>query len=238
VTSDQNEIARRGDVALTVIYTEIAGTVEVILPISLLGLVPTNTIGYSIRGRVRRLRMTDWKFSPDGTIKTEWIADRQSAFTSQLTALPAVPTTPPPPSIAGPIVSAVLDIPALVDSLDTLHLYAAATGITEGWWGSVHQRRLPWDTDYTTAAQFTRPATIIGSLDDAVTDASEHFTDTTNVVRMTLYQDDELETFTQQQFLSENGAFALSWEDSGRRRWEVCQYRDAVKVGDRRWELA
>lgn len=237
VTSDQDEVARRGDVALTVIYTEIAGTVEVILPISLLPLVPTNVIGYSIRGRVRRLRMTDWKFSPDGTIKTEWIADRQSAFTSQLTALPAVPTTPPPPSIVGATVSTVLDIPALVDGLDTLHLYAAATGQTEGWWGSVHQRRLPWDTDYTTAATFTRPATIIGSLVDLVPDASEHFTDTTNTVRVALYQDDELETFTDQQFLSENGAFALSWLDDGTRRWEVMQYRDAVKVGDRTWEL-
>src|SRR5690606_12696730 len=174
VTSDQNEIARRGDVALTVIYTEIAGTVEVILPISLLPLIPTNTIGYSIRGRVRRLRMTDWKFSPDGTIKTEWIADRQSAYTSQLTALPAVPTTPPPPSIAGPTVSAFLDIPALVDSLDTLHGYAAATGQTEGWGGAVHQRKLPWDTDYTIAAQFTRPATIMGTLEADLPDASEH----------------------------------------------------------------
>lgn len=238
VTSDQDEVARRGDVALTVIYTEIAGTVEVILPISWLALAPTNTIGYSLRERVRRLRMTEWRFSPDGTIKTEWIADRQSAFTSQLTALPAVPTTPPPPSIVGPTVSAVLDIPALADSLDNLHLYAAATGLTEGWWGSVHQRRLPWDSDYTTAATFTRPATIIGVLSDTVADASEHFTDTTNVVRVTFYQDDELETFTQQQFLSENGAFALSWEDSGTRRWEVMQYRDAVRVGDRAWEMS
>lgn len=237
VTSDQDEVARRGDVALTVIYTEIAGTVEVILPISWLALAPTNTIGYSLRARVRRLRMTDWRFSPDGTIKTEWIADRQSAFTSQLTALPAVPTTPPPPSIVGATVSAVLDIPALVDGLDTLHLYAAATGQTEGWWGSVHQRRLPWDTDYTTAATFTRPATIIGQLEAAITDASEHFTDTTNVVSVSLYQDDELQTFTQQQFLSENGAFALSWMDGAVRRWEIMQYRDAVKAGDQTWEL-
>src|SRR5690606_23632943 len=129
------------------------------------------------------------------------------------------------------------DIPALADSLDSLHLYAAATGLTEGWWGSIHQRKLPWDTDYTTAATFTRPATIMGALTDTVTDASEHFTDTTNVIRVTMYQDDDLETFTQQQFLAENGAFALSWDDSGTRRWEVCQYRDAVKVGDRDWEL-
>src|SRR5690606_7632664 len=237
VYSDVDEITRRADIMLTVVYTEIAGTYDVILPISCLGLAPTDCIGFSIRGRTRRLRMTDWRFSPDGTIRTKWMSDRQSAYTSNVTGLPVVPSSPPPPSIVGPTVSAVLDIPALVDSADSLHLVVAASGQSPAWYGAQHQVKAPSDADFATAAQFSAPTTIIGLLQSDVSDASEHFTDTTNVVRVKLYSDDELVTYTQQQFLSENGAFALAWDDAGTLRWEICQYRDAVKVGEREWEL-
>lgn len=237
VYSDVDEITRRADIMLTVVYTEIAGTYEVVLPISWLELAPTDCIGFSIRGRTRRLRMTDWEFSPDGTIRTKWMSDRQSAYTSNVTGLPVVPSTPPPPSIVGPTVSAVLDIPTLVDSADSLHLVVAASGQSPAWYGAQHQVKAPGDADFVTAAQFSAPTTIMGMLQADVSDASEHFTDTTNVVRVKLYIDDELVTYTQQQFLSENGAFALAWDDAGTLRWEVCQYRDAVKVGEREWEL-
>lgn len=237
VYSDVDEITRRADIMLTVVYTEIAGTYEVVLPIRWLELAPTDCIGFSIRGRTRRLRMTDWRFSPDGTIRTKWMSDRQSAYTSNVTGLPVVPTSPPPPSIVGPTVSAVLDIPALVDSADSLHLVVAASGQSPAWYGAQHQVKGPSDADFATAAQFSAPTTIMGVLQADVSDASEHFTDTTNVVRVQLYSDDELVTYTQQQFLSENGAFALAWDDDGTRRWEICQYRDAVKVGEREWEL-
>src|SRR5690606_20039847 len=138
VFSDVDEITRRADVMMTVIYTEIAGTYKLILPWSLLTLAPTDVIGFSIRGRVRRLRMEDWRFSPEGTISTEFMADRQSAWTSNVTGLPAVPTTPPPPSIVGPTISAVLDIPGLTDDLDTLNLIVAASGQTPAWYGAQH----------------------------------------------------------------------------------------------------
>lgn len=237
VFSDVDEITRRADVMMTVVYTEIAGTYKLVLPWSLLTLAPTDTIGFSIRGRTRRLRLDQWRFSPDGTISTEFMADRQSAWTSNVTGLPAVPSKPPPPSIVGPTISAVLDIPALADNLDSLHLIVAATGVSPAWYGSDHQRKLPSDSDFSTMLQFSGVTTIMGVLQADVTAASPHFTDTTNVVRVKLYRDDELVTYTQQQFLSENGAFALAWDDSGTRRWEVCQYRDAVKVGDAEWEL-
>lgn len=237
VFSDVDEITRRADVMMTVVYTEIAGTYKLVLPWSLLTLAPTDTIGFSIRGRTRRLRLDQWRFSPDGTISTEFMADRQSAWTSNVTGLPAIPSKPPPPSIVGPTISAVLDIPALADNLDSLHLIVAATGVSPAWYGADHQRKLPSDADYTTMLRFSGVTTIMGVLQSDVTDASEHFTDTTNIVRVKLYRDDELLTYTQEQFLSENGAFALAWDDSGTRRWEVCQYRDAVKVGEAEWEL-
>lgn len=237
VFSDVDEITQRSDILMTVVYTEIAGKYEIVLPDSLLNLSPTDSIGFSIRGRTRRLRMVSWRYSPDGTIKTEWMSDRQSSYTSNVTGLPVAPTRPPPPSIVGPTISAALDIPALVDSLDGLHLVLAASGQTEAWYGADHQRKLEAETDFTTVLRFNQPTTIMGVLQGTVTTASPHFTDTTNVVRVKLYSDDELVTHTQQQFLSEQGAFALAWDDGGTRRWELLQYRDAIKVGDSEWEL-
>jgi hypothetical protein len=182
------------------------------------------------------LRMTGWRF--DGAqIKTEWMADRQSAYTSNVTGLPAIPTTPPPPSIVGPTVSAVLDIPAIADSLDTLHAIVAHSGQTQAWYGSIHQRKAPSDPDFATAATFGSAGSVIGALDGGITSASPHYTDNTNVITVTLYRDEELQSFTNQQFLSENGAFALSYMDGDDRKWEVGQYRDAVKIAPNRWEL-
>lgn len=234
--SDVDEITRRADIMMTVIYSEIAGSYEVVLPDSLIELAPTDCIGFNLRGRTRRLRMTELRFG-EGMLKTEWMADRQSAITSNVTGLPVTPTKPPPPSIVGPTVSAVLDIPALTDGMDNLHLLAAASGQTPAWWGAWHERRLEAETDFSPAVEFRGMTTVMGVLQGTVTAASPHYTDTTNVIRVLLYSNDELPTHTQQQFLSENGAFAMSWDDGGTRRWEVMQYRDAVKVGDREWEL-
>src|SRR5690606_9276174 len=80
-----------------------------------------------------------------------------------------------------------------------------------------------------------RQNTIMGTLVDPVSDASEHYTDTTNVVRVQLFTDDELQSLTQQQFLSEGGAFALEKPGGG---WEVMQYRDADQNMDGEWELS
>lgn len=237
VFSDVDEITRRSDIMMTVVYAEIAGDYEITVPLRWLELVPTDNIGFSIRSRVRRLRMTTWKFNSDGTIVARFRADRQSAYTSNVTGLPVVPPTVPPSNIVGATVSAALDIPALVDSLDSLHLIVAASGQTPAWYGATHQYRLPFDSDFSVGAQFNPPSTVMGLLLEPISAASEHYTDVSNTVRVVLYSDDELETHTQQEFLSERGAFAVSWEDNGVQRWEVMQYRDAVKVGDREWEL-
>jgi hypothetical protein len=66
----------------------------------------------------------------------------------------------------------------------------------------------------------------IGSLLTAVPAASEHYTDTTNTVRVQLLRVAQtLEDLTNAQFLSEGGAFALENADG---TFEVMQYRDAT----------
>jgi hypothetical protein len=78
----------------------------------------------------------------------------------------------------------------------------------------------------------------MGVLQEVVTSSSPHYTDTTNVLRVRLYADDTIDSQTQSQFLSEGGAFALSWDDGGATRWEIGQFRDAEQDSEGVWVLS
>lgn len=229
--SNQDEAWQRADVMLKVAHVEVAGETKVTVPWSFLRLVPSKAIGLSLRGQTRRQRIQQM-YIGEGVLDLTLVADRQSAWTSNLTGPPLPAPTPPPPTLVGVTIGAHLDIPALNDNNDRLLGYIGMTGQTEAWYGALAQRSLDAGANWTDAAN-TPPAAVMGVLEDDVTAASQHYTDGTNVVRVRLYRPgDELESLTQQQFLSEGGAFALSWMDGSVRRWEVMQYRDAVNEGD------
>jgi len=199
-------------------------------------LVPGDCVGLSLRGVVRRARITSIEDDP-GVRKLTMRVDRQSAYTSNVTGIPLPPATPPRPSIIAPSVGMTLDIPALTDDADDLHYLRAISGMTDVWAGAVDQRSLDGGASFTsinTAGQ----AAVIGLLQSSVTPASPHFTDTTNRIVVDLFADDEIESISQQQFLSEGGAFALSYTEAGVRKWELCQYRDAEQDEDGNWVLS
>lgn len=232
VFSDEDEAWQRAGVMHQVAWSEVAGTQDLVLPDSWLELVPTDNIGLVLRDQQRRLRITKIE-NVSGTLKCEMIADRQSSYTSNLTGVPLPKPTPPPPSIVGPSVFAFLDIPALTDNNDRLLYYMAVSGQSPAWHGAVIQRSVDGGANYTDVMT-VRQNTIMGELVDPVSDASEHYTDTTNVVRVQLYTDDEIQSLTHQQFLSEGGAFALENPDG---TWEVMQYRDAEEDSNGDWLL-
>lgn len=236
VFSDVDEAWRRADVLLRVAWAEVSGKQELTISDNHLSLVPTDCIGLSLRGQVRRLRMTKQEVS-GGTLKTEWMVDHQSSYTSNLTGIPLPEPEPPPPSISGPTASIFGDWPALSDNHDALVSYAAASGVSEAWWGAVYQRSLNSGATYSTVATFDSLNSIMGVLVNDVAPASSNYTDTTNTVRVALYTDDEVESISQQEFLSEGGAFALSWMDGDKRRWEIMQYRDAEQDSNGFWTL-
>lgn len=202
-----------------------------------LDLVPTDCVGLSLRGRLTRARITNIEDNP-GTRKLTLRVDRQSAYTSDVTGIPLPAPTPPQPSILSPTVNAYMDIPALRDSDDAAApvYYDAMTGQTDVWPGSVLQRSLDAGANYTNASAASVNA-VMGLLQNTVADASPYYTDNGNEVVVKLYMDDEIDSLTDAQFLSEQGAFALSWLDSGVRRWEVMQYRDAEEIADKTWRL-
>lgn len=233
---DVDEVWQRTNKLHKISWVEVAGTQELVLAENSLDLVPTDCVGLSLRGAVTRYRIVSMEYA-DGTLKCEMMADRQSAYTSNVTGIPLPDPEPPPPSIVGPTVSVFGDWPALADNHDALVSYAAATGQTEAWWGAVYQRSLDAGANYATATVFDSFNTIMGVLQEDLPEASPHYTDTTNILRVRLYTEDTIDSLTMQQFLSEGGAFALSWEDSSARHWEIGQYQDAEQDSNGDWLL-
>lgn len=229
---DVDEPAQICDRLLRIAWVEVAGEQEFTVPDNFLGLVPGDCIGVSLRGQTTRRRITRMEIG-NGTIRLHLMADRQSAYTSNVTGIPVPPPTPPLPSIVGLTVYSPLDIPALNDNNDRLGWYDAASGQTTAWYGAQTQHKDEGATEFTNSARFTQN-TIMGTLLDTVPAASEHYTDTTNVVRVQLFTDDVLDSLTDPQFLSEGGSFALKVNGD----WEVMQYRDSVDEGNNTFALS
>lgn len=234
--TDQTEIWQRSDKLLKIIWTGIAGEEEFTLPESFLYLVPTDAVGIVLRGQARRMVFSNQFYEP-GYLKSKLVADRQSNYTSTLTGVPLPPPTPPPPSIVGPTIMAFGDWPALNDNNDRLLYYLGATGQTEAWHGAQIDRSIDSGSSFQEAATFSQN-TIMGTLMDDITAASPYYTDTTNVIRVHLYLDDEIEALSEAQFNSEGGAFMLSYEESTGTRWEMLQYRDAEQDSNGDWLLS
>ena len=230
--ADVDEAWQRNDVQMRIAWTEAEGKRKLSLSDEHLDLVPTDNVAIAMRGRVQRVRLLKDEYA-DGVMNLETIADRQSNYTSNVTGIPLPEPTAPPPSIVGPTDFAVLDIPALSDNHDRLLYYVAASGETEAWQGAVVQRQDAGE--FATIATFTRSnRSVMGVLETEVSAASPHYTDTTNEVTVRLhFEGDELHSLSDQQFLSEGGAFALETTAG----WEVMQYRDAEQLDERTYRL-
>lgn len=219
-----------------IMWTEAGGEVTWRVTDEHIDLVPTDCVGLSWAGQLWRARITQIEADP-GELKLKMALDRQSAYTANLTAIPIPPApTPPQTGIVSDTALAVLDIPALVDAADDLHLVTAMSGETDAWAGGTLQRSLDAGASFATVGSSTLNA-VMGTLQAPVTAASPHYTDTTNAVEVLLYTDDEIEAISEQAFLSEGGAFALSWEDSGQQHWELMQYRDAELIAPKTYRL-
>jgi hypothetical protein len=228
VVLNEDQAAQTAAKVHKVTWTEADGEIEVSVPESFLAYIPSDCVGLSLRGQVNRLRIDSAEHA-DGVIKWKLRHDRQSAYTSNLTGVPIPAPTLPPPTIVGDTAFAFLDIGSRVDTEDDLHYLVAGSGGMPAWYGWTLQRSLDGGANYSTVQTFNS-ASVMGSLLDPVADASDYYTDTTNVVRVQLTKASQvIEDITEAQFLSEGGAFALEKEDGS---YEVMQYRDAVDEGD------
>lgn len=220
--SDIDEIRQIAHKLHKIAWVEVGGEEQLSLGDNWLHLIPSDCIGVYLRGQSRRLRITQ-ELSETGQQRYRLMADRQSAYTSNITGIPLPEPTPPLPSVVGLTIFEFLDIPALNDNNDRLLYYVGATGQTEAWYGALVQRQVPPSTSWEDATTFNRVNTIMGTLLEDIPSANSNYPDTTNVVRVSLFSDDVIEAISHAEFLSEGGSFALEKPDGS---FEVMQYRD------------
>lgn len=234
----EDEAAQIADKQLKIAWAEAQGEYKFSLPCNLYDrLVPSDVFGLSLRGIVQRMRVESMERA-DGVLTMTAKVDRQSAYTSNVTGIPLPPPLPPPPTITGDTVFAYLNIPALIDSNDILGYYVAATGQTEAYYGSTIERKTDGVDEEYYVVKNIAVGTTIGRLLSVVNDASEHYTDTTNVVHLQLYNTPDFEVFqplSEDTFLRENNALALCRSDGTA---EIVQFRDVENLGNGQYKLS
>lgn len=235
IVLDEDEAVQTADKMYKVTRAELYGTTDITVPLYVgAKYVTGNCIGLSLRGSTKRVRIEEITLTPDWQIKLSLKPDRQSAYTSNLTGVPIPEPTPPPSTIIGATELAILDISARSDSEDDLNYLVAVSGRLAPWYGARYQRSFDGGATWTTV-QDIATASIMGELLDDVADASEHFTDTTNSVNVSLYRSGQtLSSITEEQFLSEGNGFALEKADGS---WEIMQFMDAVENSDGSYTL-
>lgn len=230
------EAFQRANVLHKVSWADADGEVVFFVPDDQIDKVPGDCISLSLRGEIRRLRITKMEYFP-GQIKLTCRGDRQSAYTSNVEGLEPPPPTPPPPSIVGPTMLVVGDWPALrdQDDLSTPVKYIAMGGTTEAWRGALGEQSIDLGNTYTEMVEVYSGA-VMGILQADVSDAAPYFADHTNMVVVQLdMEDEEIDSLTESQFLNEQGGFALVKSDG---TFEIMQYRDALDLGDGLYELS
>lgn len=231
---DSDEPAQIAAKLHKVMWTEAEGSFTWTVGMECIDLLPTDVVGLSLRGLIHRARIISTEFS-GSTIKLTMMKDRQSSYTSNVTAIPLPEPTPPLPTTMSKAVLAVLDIPALIDSDDQLCYYTAMSGSTSIWHGGQLQRSLDDGATWTPIGEVTTDVTM-GRLTVAMTDAAAEYTDTTNSVTVQLFDSsNDLLAYSDTTFLQEQGGIALQLADG---TWEVLQYRDAVDGGNGLWTLS
>lgn len=230
------EAFQRANVLHKVSWADADGEVVFFVPDDQIDKVPGDCISLSLRGEIRRLRITKMEYFP-GQIKLTCRGDRQSAYTSNVEGLEPPPPTPPPPSLVGPTMIIVGDWPALrdQDDISTPVKYIAMGGTTEAWRGALGEQSIDLGNTYTEMVDVYSGA-IMGVLQEDVSDAAPYFADHTNTIVVQLDMgDEEIDSLTESQFLNEQGGFALVKSDG---TFEIMQYRDALDLGDGLYELS
>ena len=106
----------------------------------------------------------------DGEIHFEAVYDRQSAYTSDVTATPALPPTAPPSSIGGVTLFAGMNLPRLRSRDSTPGMYIAVDGLLDAWPGCALQMSIDAEASWTTAIGSMTQASVMGYLTAPIDD--------------------------------------------------------------------
>lgn len=231
----EDEAAQVADKQMKVAWSEASGEYKFVLPTQYDYLTPADVFGVYINNNSQRMRIETVERA-DGQLNVVAKIDRQSAYTSNVTAMPLPAPTPPPPTITGQTVFEYLNIPALLDSNDVLGYYVAGSGQTEAWYGAVVQRKHQnIDEDFQTVDTIVG-LNLVGHILNNITDSSEHYSDTTNVIHVQMYNaQGQFESIEQETLLRENNAIAIPRADGTA---EIIQFRDVESLGNGEFKLS
>lgn len=235
ISMNRTEAVRTADRALKVMWEDLNGEVPFAVPARRFAeMTAGDVIALTLRGAVYRLR-AEKCMAAEGQLDITGKRDRQSAYTSNLTPNPLPPPAPPPPSLAGVTIFAALNIPGIIDADDQLGFRIGICGMPNSAWRGAN---IAYSSDsganWTSLGNVTR-RTVMGLLQAPLAAASEFYTDATNAVLVQLISTgDELESLTQQQFLSEQNPAAIVYPDGTA---ELIQFRDVEDLGDGLWRL-
>lgn len=234
-----SEQARTANILHKVAWEKARGKREIVVPDKYLTDVPGEAYMVNIRGRSDRMTI-DRQNYVDGVLRVEMSYDRASAYVSNRSGNTPSEQTPPPSTIVGATGMMVLDISALrdEDDINSAVRYVALGPLTPSWYGSEFGESLDVGSSYYRRMRRNSPGAVMGTLQANVAEASEHYTDRTNKVRLQLdlaSYSERIEALTEQQFLSEGGAFALV---NASDETEICQYMEVDDLGNGLLELS
>ena len=235
ISFDETGALRVADRMLKVMWEDLNGEVTFAVPAGPFAyLSPSDCVGLSLRGGLYRIRIEKIE-EAEGVLKISGRRDRQSAYTSNLTAIALPDPTPPPPSQPGDTTFVLMNLPALVDGDDALGIYIAMTGDdNSAWAGAQVAYRVQGDTDWIVIGSYSRRATM-GVLTATLPDASPYYTDYTNTLSVQLHNAaDQLDTVSDSEFLREYNGCAIVNADGTA---EIVQFKTATDMGDGAWDL-
>jgi len=106
----------------------------------------------------------------DGEIHFEAVYDRQSAYTSDVTATPGLPPTSPPSGIGGVTLFAAMNLPTLRPQDAVSGMYVAVDGLLDSWPGCALQMSIDDGASWTTAIGSMTQSSVMGYLTAPIDD--------------------------------------------------------------------
>lgn len=216
-----------------ILESDAQGELRFVLGEEFLEATVTDCYAFQVRGKNRRIRLTHCEYA-DRELRFRARVDRQSASTSNVTGHPPTAPTPPPSSLVGETIFAILNTSGLIDQDDRLGIRVIVAGVSPGWHGAVVQMSSDDGQSYSDLITIVNP----GRVGNTVTNlpaSSKFLTDDVNVLKVVMRDSRVLQTISQEEFLGQGNA-AVIIDVLG--NIEYIKFRDVDDLGNQAYDLS
>lgn len=212
-----------------ILWTELEDTRGFTLPLEYLKAAPADLFSY----QGRRYRVEQMRIEGMRIVFENAAYDRASAYVSNATGVQGQAPPSPGSSLRGPTVSAAMNLPVINDSYDRAGFWWAASGLLDGWSGSLLQVSRDGVT-FADGPSVTASATM-GVLTEALPAASRYGQDTTNALKVKLTPTSgTLDTLAFEALIAGDNAAAILYQDGTA---EIIQWQTATETAPREYTL-